>query len=156
MNANELIRRNYTDEEFYSLINSNKTIQKSLGWSTPPSGRRESDPIVEVPKQEDYVSLRNTYSGKNYWEYISCVGCIGFTNRYEGDSLDGLKEVSIDYNPIEEVKNNRIINELIKELQKAPLSSGFWEIGFIVSKVITKNINEESSIESFMDGFGTN
>jgi len=88
MKASELIKRNYTEQEFYGLRNSNNTIRKSLGWRTPPSGRRESDPIVEVPKQEDYVSQRNTYrGGKNYWEYISCVGCIGFTNRYEGDEL---------------------------------------------------------------------
>jgi len=104
MKASELIGRNYTDQEFNTLINSNNTIRKSLGWHTPPSGRRESDPIIEIPKQEDYVSLRNTYSdGKNYWEYTSCVGCIGFTNRYVGDKLDELNEYKPK--PIEEVKN---------------------------------------------------
>ena len=101
MKASELIRRNYTDEEFNKLKNSNNTVRKSLGWHTPPVGRRESDPIVEIPKQEDYVSLRNTYNlsnRKNFWTYKSSIGCFGFVNTYVGEELEELEEVNPLYN----------------------------------------------------------
>jgi len=131
MEASELIRRNYTDEEFNKLKNSNNTVRKTLGWHTPPtgiSGIKDSytknpfgDEIVEIPKQENYVSLRNTYNfkdGKNYWEYQSSIGCIGFINRYVGDDLDTLIEVD---HPILE---NKVSEE--KELW-TELSDSFYQ-----------------------------
>ena len=38
MKASEIIKKNFTEEEFNKLLNSNNKIRKSLGWHTPPTG----------------------------------------------------------------------------------------------------------------------
>ena len=131
----EFLKRNFTEDEFKKLLNSNSTIRKSLGWHIPPVGRpgiSGNGPYVakpfgdelpkvedyvspgvsgyelyelyaqkpfgdklynEILKVEDYVSLRNIYNiseDKNYWEYKSSIGCMGFTNKYVGDNLEDL------------------------------------------------------------------
>ena len=108
MKASEIIKKNFTEEEFNKLLNSNNKIRKSLGWHTPPTGHpgvSGNEPYTvkpfgdelykETPKQEDYVSLRNhSYTGKNFWIYNKGVGCFGMTTTFIGDTLDELEETN--------------------------------------------------------------
>jgi hypothetical protein len=49
------------------------------------------------------------------------------------------------------MKNNKLIKKLISELEKAPLSSGNFEIGVIVGKIISENTKNDRK-ENFLEG----
>lgn len=85
----------FTETDFKSLLNSNKFLKISLGWRTPPTGHRESDPETPMLQQEDYALLTNIYvSNSNYWIYKHAVGCIGYQNTLKGENINELKELN--------------------------------------------------------------